>query len=472
VLAPILHQGWALARRLGGLQVEESVTMTVSTNEGKEAAARRPRPPQAGERRVYAAAAMLALLTTAVMVGKYLHHDWKDVPVWYDVGWRVLTNQALVGLASYRYPPTFAVLISPLCALPFGVFFFLWYGVNAVLCAVAVRQTARLVYPSKGVWQDSSIEGWSGFRPQVDTTGPPLPWLAGLMVVIYAIDNLYLGQTNILVMVLVYGSFLYLLRNKEWLCGVPLGLSIAIKVFTVPLIAYLLYRRRWRAAASSVLSCTFFLLVFPAPFRGLDRNLQEVGLWGKRVVEPYLSKGKAGDWGQHALDFGNQSVQAVAHRYLTHVDANVAARRDKPMYVNFASLKESQVNRVVLAAFLALGLVFIAACGWKRPGTRDQEVVEYALAITLVLLASAIAWTYFFVMMLLPLAAAVRLAREGEGMTRGSRGALWAGMAIFATATLLLHIHYLRALGSVCFAAVVVYVAMVGAAWQMRRQRL
>ncbi len=439
------------------------------TNKREEASARRARPPQAARRGLQAAAAILFALLTGVMVGKYLHHDWKDAPIWYDVGWRVLTKQTLVGLTGYRYPPTFAVLISPLCALPFGVFFFLWYALNAVLFAVAIRQTARLVYPPRGVWQNSSIEGWSGFRPQVETTGPPLPWLAVLMVGIYAVDNLYLGQTNILVMVLVYGSFLYLLRNREWACGVPLGLSIAIKVFTAPLVVYLLYRRRWRAAASSVLSCAFFLLLFPAPVRGLDRNLQEVSEWGRRVVEPYLSKGKAGDWGQHALDFGNQSVQAVAHRYLTHVDANVAARRDKPIYVNLVSLKESQVNRVVLAGFLALGLAFIAACGWRGPRSRDQEVVEYALAVILVLLVSAIAWTYFFVMMLLPLAVAARLAEEGEGMTQRSRRALWAGMAIFAAATLLLSIHHLRALGSVCFATVAVYAILAQVAREMRR---
>jgi len=437
------------------------------TNKREEASVRQARSPQAARRGLHAAAAILFVLLTAVMVGKYLHHDWKDAPVWYDVGWRVLTKQTLVGLTSYRYPPTFAVLISPLCALPFGVFFFVWYALNAVLFAVAIRQTARLVYPPRGVWQGSSIEGWSGFRPQVETTSPPLPWLAVLMVGIYAIDNLYLGQTNILVMVLVYGSFLYLLRNREWACGVPLGLSIAIKVFTAPLVVYLLYRRRWRAAASSVLSCVFFLLLFPAPVRGLDRNLQEVSEWGKRVVEPYLSKGKAGDWGQHALDFGNQSVQAVAHRYLTHVDANVAARRDKPIYVNLVNLKESQVNRLVVAGFLAFGLAFIAACGWRGPRSRDQEVVEYALAIILVLLVSAIAWTYFFVMMLLPLAVAARLAREGEGITQRSRAALWAGMAIFAAATLLLGIHYLRALGSVCFAAALLYLALARAAWAM-----
>ena len=269
---------------------------------------------------------------------------------------------------------------------------------------------------------------------------------------------------------LVYAAFLYLLRRREWAAGIPLGLSIAIKVFTAPLIAYLLYRRRWRAALSTALSCGFFLLLFPAPFRGFDRNLREVGDWGKRVVEPYLSKGKAGDWGQHALDFGNQSVQAVAHRYLRRIDANVAARRGAPMYVNLASLSEPQVTAVVLAVFALLAGVFVSACGWRPPRTREQEVTEYALVTIGLLLVSAIAWTYFFVMMLLPLAMAARLLGTASELTRSRRRALLVSLLAFALVTVLLRVFYLRALGSVCLASVLLYLALAGAVWQMRKQ--
>jgi len=415
------------------------------------------------------AVGVLIALVTAVMVGKYLHHDTKDVPVWYDVGGRVLNKQTLVGLTSYRYPPTFAVLISPLCALPFAAFFFVWYAINVGLFFVAIRQTAHLTCSSRGTFRPEQTAGWASFRPEAEALERCVPWPVAAICAVYAIDNLFLGQTNLLVMVLLYGSFLYLLRRREWAAGVPLGLSIAVKVFTAPMIAYLLYRRRWRAALSTVLSSLFFLLLFPAPFRGLDRNLAEVGDWGKRVVAPYLSKGKAGDWGQHALDLGNQSVQAVAHRYLRRVDANVAARQSEPIYVNFAGLSESQVNAIVLATFAVLAAVFVAACGWRAPRTREQEVTEYALVTIGLLLISAIAWTYFFVMLLLPLAVAVRLLALTHEPTVSHRRALWFSVVAFGLVTVLLRLHYLRALGSVCFASVLLYLALAGAVWTMRR---
>ncbi len=395
----------------------------------------------------------MLVLVTAAMIGKYLHQDTKDAPVWYDVGRRVLAGRPLVGLTSYRYPPTFAVLIAPLCALPFAGFFFVWYTANVALFFAALKQTARL-------------------------TGGRAAWPVALVAAVYAVDNLFLGQTNLLVMVLLYGSFLYLLRGREWASGAPLGLSIAVKVFTLPVVFYLLYRRRWRAAASTVLSCLFFLLLFPAPVRGLRRNAREVREWGRRVVEPYLSQGKAGDWGQHALDFGNQSLQAVAHRWLTRVDANVAARRGAPIYVNFVRLSESQVNRVVLAAFALLALVFLAACGRRAPETKDREAAEYALVTIGLLLVSAIAWTYFFVMMLLPLAVAWRLVGRGYsgGYPHGPRGtsltariSLQIALAAFFIATALLRVHYLRALGSLCLTSLALYLALAAAVWDMRK---
>ena len=88
---------------------------------------------QAAVRRAYIAAGVVAVLVTAVMVGKLLRGDLKDAPVWYDAGRRVLTGQSLIRLRSYRYPPTFAVLIAPLAALPFPAYFLIWHLLNLAL---------------------------------------------------------------------------------------------------------------------------------------------------------------------------------------------------------------------------------------------------------------------------------------------------------------------------------------------------
>jgi hypothetical protein len=409
--------------------------------------------PWPGQRPVIAIAAVLALVVTTVMVAKLRCGDFKDAEVWYDAGRRVLSAGSLTGLRSYRYPPAFAVMIAPLCALPFPAFFLIWYGLNLGLFLLSLRLAVDLISP--GVrWNEL-----------------PRYWLPTALVVTFALDNLFLGQTNILVMLLVYWAWWEVARNREWRAGPPLALAIAVKVFPAPLIAYFLYRWRLRAAAASLLSCLFFFLLLPAPVRGFRRNLDEVADWGQRVVMPYLSHGRAGDWGQHALDFGNQSLQAVAHRFLTPVNAYVMARRPvQAMYVNRADLTEDQINRVVLALFAALGLSFLAACGWRRPVDPIQQATEYSLATILLLLVSALSWTYFFVMMLLPVATALHLLANPRRLRPSSRWALRLGLWIFALAVVLVAVPYARALGNLLWASLLLYGALALACWDLRHQ--
>jgi len=393
---------------------------------------------------------VLAILLTAYMAGKYLHHDFKDAEVWYDAGRRVLEGRTLANLPHYRYPPTFAVLVAPLCALGFAPFYFVWYLINLWLFGVSGALARGICLPN---------------APHV-----PLRyhWLPLLLVAAFAVDNLILGQTNILIMALVYLAFRDDLRNRQWRAGIPLGAAIAIKAFPAPLLAYFLFRVRLRLVASALLSCAFFLLLVPAPARGFQRNLREVSDWGQRVAMPYLSRGQAGDWGQHALDFGNQSLPAVVRRYLTRVDAQVMARESAPIYVNVADLSSRQVNLVVLGLLAALGLGFMAACGLRRPRSQVELAGEYALATVLLLLVSALSWTYFFVMLLLPVVVARRLLEGGKPLTRLSLWALRVALWGLVAATVLLGSHYGRALGNLCGASLLFFFALAMARRDLR----
>ncbi|MGD0113900.1 MAG: glycosyltransferase family 87 protein [Armatimonadota bacterium] len=418
--------------------------------------AARAAAPRAGARaypharRVLISAGMIALVVTLVILLKAHSDDLKDADVWWKAGQRVLHGGPLTGIKDYRYPPTFAVFMSPLCVLPRRAFYVVWYLINVGLFALSVRLTARLLDPGSK-WGDV-----------------PRFWLSTAVIAVYAVDNLFLGQTNILVMALVYLSLLALSRDREWLAGLPLAGAIAVKVFPAPLFAYFVYRLWLRAAAATVLGCLFLMLLAPAPVRGFGRNYQETRTWWNRVVAPYLSRGKAGDWGQHALDFGNQSLQAVAHRYLTPVNAYVVARDPtQVLYVNFVDMTPEAVNRVILVLFALLAGSFMAACGLRRPGDALQQATEYSLAVILVLLVSALSWTYFFVMMLLPIATAMALLARGSLRPR-TAWMLKAGLVASALAAPLLMSAYARALGHVFWATMVLYVGMAVACWEGR----
>jgi hypothetical protein len=182
-----------------------------------------------------------------------------------------------------------------------------------------------------------------------------------------------------------------------------------------------------------------------------------------------VSRGQVGDWGQHSLDFGNQSLTAVARRLLTRVNAQVAAREGPDIYTNIADLGEGSVNAIVLAVSCLLALVLAYACGWRATQGKAQRATEYAIATTLLLLTSALAWTYFFVMLLLPATVGLRLATANRRVSARSVGALRVALVGLGAATVLLASQYARAIGCLFWASLLLFAALSLAALELRR---
>jgi hypothetical protein len=158
----------------------------------------------------------------------------------------------------------------------------------------------------------------------------------------------------------------------------------------------------------------------------------------------------------------------VARRFLTDVDAQVMAREREPIHVNFVDLPDGAVNVIVLAAFAALGIGFLWAGGLRRPRSALGLAAEYGLATTLLLLVSALSWTYFLVMLALPLAAALRLMDERalDGRVRTVlRASLWGtGMA-----AALLVSDQARAAGNLFWGTVLLFLALAYAYRRLRQ---
>lgn len=423
-----------------------------TTTESRALSSRLQHIPAAALPRWAAGAAfVLVLMVSIAVAARFSRGETGDMRTWYDVGRRVLAGETLVGLPEYRYPPTFAVLTAPLAALPFGVFCFLWYAINLGLFVASMRLALRLTFPA------------------AETIPVQCYWLPGLLVAVFAVDNLILGQTNILIMALLYWSLLETSRSRGWLAGVPLGAAIAIKAFVLPVLGYFAYRRQFGALASGLCSLAFFLWLLPAPVRGFQRNVSEVNLWTRRVVLPYLAHAQPGDWGHHGLDYENQSLCAETRRILTPVDAYPEERHSPtPLRVNVANLTERQVSAGLWVMFAVLAAVFAVACKWQRPTDKDQEVLEYALVTVAVLLVSAITWSYFFVTLLLPVTAALRLLRSQERLSKASAWALRLALGGLVLATLLLLDAHVRALGNLCWAAVLWFTALALACRDLR----
>ena len=97
--------------------------------------------------------------------------------------------------------------------------------------------------------------------------------------------------------------------------------AAAIKAFPIMVLGYLVYRRLWAAAASTVVVLVAWLLIAPLPFRTPAQALDDVVVWSKGMLFTYNSYGIA-QRPFRSYSYKNQSIMALSHRLLRNVPAD------------------------------------------------------------------------------------------------------------------------------------------------------
>jgi hypothetical protein len=393
-------------------------------------------------------AANLILIAVPLVPQLFLHGKGKDYPLWYGVGHQVLTGGDLYRDTGhgfgFLYPPFAAVLLAPF-ALFGRAFSILCIGlVNAASWWAAARLSDRLAgVPGKKAW-------WVVALPSVIAL--PFIW-----------DMYDLGQPNLMLLAIVLAGLALLAGRREWSAGVMFAAAAALKAFPVAILPYLIWRRRWKAAASMAL----FLLLTPAPFRGFERNLAEVKTWASAMVFSANEKG-FGQRPEQNWGWKNNALIAVVHRYVRPINAEAEHPEVKPLYVNALNLSFDQANLMLAVVAGVIGLGFIALLPPERRRTPASDGAEYALLIALMTIASPLARAYYFVWLLFPFTLLVyRAALDPERrVRRWSAGLLAASLALFTIGASIGPPHILQALGNMFWATAVIIGAL---AWLMRR---
>ncbi|MHA6620642.1 glycosyltransferase 87 family protein [Pseudonocardia sp. DLS-67] len=181
-------------------------------------------------------AAALVLVAQAVVLALWpgAHALLIDLQVYRAGGEHVLAGDPLYAGGvlldlPFVYPPFAAVLFAPLALLPLDLLKLLWTGAGIALLAYVVRRCVPRA-------------GW--------------PVAVLLAVVATALDpvrtTLYLGQINIVLLAVVAGDLLG--RPGSRLRGVGVGLAAAVKLTPLLFVLYLVATRRWRAAATAMVT--------------------------------------------------------------------------------------------------------------------------------------------------------------------------------------------------------------------------
>jgi hypothetical protein len=333
-----------------------------------------------------------------------------DYKLWYDTGQQVLAGQEIFffrsGKYDFMYPLPCALFLGGASLLGQGGLIFLLVAINSVAWFCSAKVSATLGTGDRRI------------------TNPWVYVVPSLLVIVYIWSTYHLGQPNLVLLALMLGAFVALRAEREIIAGGLIAIAAAIKAFPVIAIVYLLYRRYWTAAASLVVALVFLLLILPAPFQGFERAWRDLEKWSVGMLK--YSEAGVGQRPKRSYTWKNQSLVGVSNRLLRRVDADAGSAPHQPVYVNFANLKFSAVNAIVIGIALALGILFIAVMPQRGMRTADSDAIEFALVLLLMLMLTPLSFGYFFCWLMLPFAVATQrvLMRKGSGIVWWSLAAL------------------------------------------------
>jgi alpha-1,2-mannosyltransferase len=271
-------------------------------------------------------------------------------------------NPSTVVMSGFIYPPFAAVVVRPLALLGDRAAMDSWLFLNLACALAGAIVVARTALPRSWPTTELGVLAALAFGP--------------------ASYNLWHGQINPLVFLLLAAALWAYVRDRQVTVGVLLGTAAAIKIAPV-IFLILLVRRRWWRAAAAMIATGATTGVIAVAVAGVGPCITVF----TRVL-PDLNR--ATGW------IYNQSIGGAVSRL---ADQSVLRVQPTSVIVQVAS---------VVAALLVLGLA-----GWATragPRTPAERGAEYGMGITAMLLAGGIAWYPHFTHLLIPLFAVVGLA--------------------------------------------------------------
>lgn len=307
---------------------------------------------------------VLYAILAIVIIGFFrntLRRGMNDFNVVHRAGTRILHKENLYNFQDghylYKYSPFFALLVAPIGLLPRSVAEFFWLLGMCVCLFFVIKMAKKMIL---------------GDKP------PPAYFylLSLLLASKFLIREITLGQTDFLILLFIFFSLLFTHREKEFLAGIFLALSILIKPTSLIFVPYFLYKKRFKVTVSAITMSLVFLL-FPSFVYGFRGNMNLLSGWKTimSVSSPPL-----------LVNDMNQSIFAFFYRLFTSA----------PYKVNILNLNYTVVNVLIYAPIISL-FIFLLVLNRKsklieESFVHNKESVEYSLLLIFMALFSPLGW--------------------------------------------------------------------------------
>lgn len=262
----------------------------------------------------------------------------------------------------YLYSVLFAIVLYPFCFLPFYLAKLCWLTLNAFLL---YRIFAIL---------------FSCFDLKVlSRRQQTAVYAAGLIFSLRFIhENFHAGQITILILYTCVQGLYWIFYSDKWLWGALLiAAGINIKLMPVVLVPYLVYRAKFKAAASVIL-IDVVLWLLPALIIGWQRNHFLISEWWLR-----MNPANEG----HVLDVSERSFHSLTTLLSTLLVEHVPDTYAMPLKRNIADVSLHTLSMVIFCsrALLAAFTLYFLRSGSFKPATgKGHQFAEAAYLLAIV----------------------------------------------------------------------------------------
>ncbi len=333
--------------------------------------------------------ALLIVAAAAVSFHVRIGRRMPDFQVYRVAGARVAAAEPLYreadGHWQFKYLPAFAFAVAPLSWFPAPAEAWTtdphgraynpwsdtarvaWFAGSVMLLVALVALSARLLPPPPFDPRDTAAaQGFGGTRPSGSMSRGAIVGLTILAMGKFYAHELELGQTNILLTVLVLLALAAWRSGREAAGGALLAAATIVKPYAIVFLPYLVVRRKWRACAGFGALLGAALLV-PAVRYGFGQNAALLAGWWSTVTTSTPPNLGVSD---------NISIAA--------------------MYAKWFG-----VGAVASRLALATALLLVAACAYtllKVPRAAFPEYLDAAMLLTVIPLLSPQGWDYVLLM--------------------------------------------------------------------------
>ncbi|TXC76261.1 glycosyltransferase family 87 protein [Luteibaculum oceani] len=306
------------------------------------------------------------------------------------------------------WPPLFSIFCVPLYFLnkisPYGVRI-LWLLGGLFGFASTINHTAQLFFNKK--------LGWKTSEKHLSILNPLL-FVPLLLSFRFVLDNLANVQIN---MYMLWASTLCLVlldKNKIKLAALVLAISISLKIFTIFLLIYLLYKRHFKFGAYALL----FLLILnsiPLAVFGWELGIEYYHAWVTEVApKSYLPTSR------------NQSIFGLFIRLFADLP------HKNVVDISLLQLQIDQVKTLTYLTICLFGIIPLYLFYKPIKNLKSKgSLIELCIVYTAIPLLTPVAWKAYFIFLWIPITYLFHELYKTDypGLKKKGRIVFWIGMS-------------------------------------------